>query len=263
VTLDAAQALGPLPPGPRSELLAEHAKITRNFREGRWEAAELDGARFCEIVYTILAGYLDGQSYPASARKPPDLKTACEALAQRPRSAGPDAARVTIPRILVGLYQVRNNRGVAHVGGEVNANHMDATYVLHATQWVMAELVRMFHKTDVDTATKIVDALVDRTLPIVWKVGEVRRILDSSLNLRDSTLLLLYGEPGGAKDADLARDLEQKRLDNYRRVLRGLHAARLIEYTEAGGIAIISPKGEKDVEERLLPDVSSTAGAGL
>jgi hypothetical protein len=255
VTVDAAQALGKVPEGLRGELLAEHAKITRNFREGRWEAAELDGARFCEIVYTILAGYLDGQNYPASASKPGDMKTACEDLGRLSRSMGPDTARVTIPRILVGLYQVRNNRGVAHVGGEVSANHMDASYVLHASRWVMAELVRMFHNTDVGTATKIVDALVDRTLPVIWQVGGIRRILDTSLSLADSTLLLLYGEPAGAKDADLARDLEQKRLDNYRRVLRSLHDARLIEYSDPGGIAVISPKGEKDVEERLVPIV--------
>jgi hypothetical protein len=255
MTLNAAQALGNLPQGLRDELLAEYGKITRNFRERRWEAAELDGARFCEIVYTILAGYLDGQRYPSSASKPRDFKTACEALGQTPRSAGPDAVRVTIPRVLIGLYQVRNNRGVAHVGGEVSANHMDATYVLHAAQWVMADLVRVFHDTDVDAATKTVDALVDRTLPVIWKVGAVRRILDPSVGLADATLLLLYGETGEVRDADLARDLEQERLSNYRRVLRRLHADRMVEYTEPAGLVIISPKGEQDVEERLLPQV--------
>ena len=64
--LQAAQALGNLPEGLRGELLREYAKITRNYRERRWEAAELDGGRFSEIVYTILAGYIKG-SYPATA----------------------------------------------------------------------------------------------------------------------------------------------------------------------------------------------------
>jgi hypothetical protein len=252
VTIDATQALGLLPQGLRDELLREYAKITRNFRERRWEAAELDGARFCEIVHTILAGYLDGQSYPNSARKPKDLKAACDALGQTPRSAGPDSVRVTIPRILVGLYQVRNNRGVAHIGGDVGANPMDASYVLHATQWVMAELVRIFHDTDTGTAAKVVDALADRTLPIIWEVRETRRLLDTSLNLADATLLLLYNTPDGATDRALARDLEQKRLDNYRRVLRRLHDDRLIEYPGPNARAVISPKGSKQIEEQGL-----------
>jgi len=38
----------------RSELLADFAKITRNYRERRWETAELDGGRLCEVVCTIL-----------------------------------------------------------------------------------------------------------------------------------------------------------------------------------------------------------------
>jgi hypothetical protein len=190
-----------------------------------------------------------------TASKPARFNQACEALAQKPKAPGRDSARVTIPRVLVGLYDVRNNRGVAHVGGDVSANHMDASYVMHAARWVMAELVRMFHDTDVSTATKIVDALVDRSLPVVWQVAGVRRILDTSLSLTDKTLLLLYTESAGAKDTDLARDLEQDRIGNYRRVLQRLHANRLIEYS-GSGVAVISPKGEKDVEERLLAVVS-------
>lgn len=252
MTLDAAQALGHLPQGLRDELLTEYAKITRNYRQGHWEAAELDGGRFSEIVYSILAGHLDGDAYPNSASKPSRFDQACKKL----ENADPkysDSARLTIPRVLVALYDVRNRRGVGHVGGEVDANHMDATYVLHTAQWVMAELVRMFHATDVATATAVADALVDRTLPIIWKVGDARRLLDTRLSLPDSTLLLLYGEAAGSVDKRLVDDLEQPRLDNYRRVLRKLHEQRLIEYDAGTGLALISPKGEKYVEERILP----------
>jgi hypothetical protein len=253
VTLDAQQALGHLPQGLRDELVSEYSEIVKNYRERRWKATELDAGRFCEIVYTILAAYLDGGSYPARASKPGDLISACDKLKTTPKEAGPDSARFTIPRILIGLYQVRNQRGVAHVGGVVDANHMDATFVLHACQWVMAEMVRMFHDTDVATATAIVDALVDRTLPVVWHVGDLRRLLDTGLSDRDSVLLLLYSEPKGLTDRQLA-DFLEKRVDNLRtRVLRVLHADRFIEFRNAGDRAIVSPKGEIYVEENLLP----------
>lgn len=255
MTLGAQQALGHLPQGLRDEVISEYGEIVANYRERRWKTTELDAGRFCEIVYTILAAYLDGGSYPNRASKPGDLISACDKLKMTPKEAGPDSARVTIPRILIGLYQVRNQRGVAHVGGVVDANHMDATYVLHACQWVMAEMVRMFHDTDVDTATAIVDSLVDRTLPIVWQVGNVRRLLDDGLSDRDSVLLLLYSEPKGLTDRQLADSIE-KRVDNLRtRVLRRLHAERLIEFLNSGDTALISPKGERYVEETLLPNV--------
>lgn len=259
MTFDATRALGNIPQGLRGELLDEFSQITRNYRERRWRAQELDAGHFCEIVYWILKGYLDGGQYAEKATKPSafDLKTACEALAKTPRASGPDSVRVTIPRVLVALYQIRNNRGVSHTGSEVNPNHMDASFVLHGAQWVMAELVRIFHETDVDAATKIVDALVDRTLPVVWTIGDVKRILDQRLSLADSTLVLLYGEPGGETDENLARHLEQTRISDYkRRVLTPLHKTRMIEWNSTTGLAVISPKGSKDVEEKLLPTLS-------
>lgn len=253
MTLVGATALAQLPDGLRNDLMAEFEKITRNYRERRWEAAELNGGRFCEVVYSILKGYVDGGSYPPAASKPPRFADACKDLEKTPKADAPQSVRVGIPRVLVGLYEIRNNRGVGHVGGDVDANHMDATYVLHAVQWVMADLVRIYHDVDVDTATATVNALVDRTLPLLWQVGDVTRVLDPSMSLSDQTLLLLYAAPSGLSDRQLAEDLEQERLANYRRVLARLHASRLVEFSRNTGNVRLSPKGEKDVEERLLP----------
>ena len=245
--------LGGIPPGLRGELVAEFGKITRNFREGRWEAAELDGGRLCEIVYTILAAHLDGDKFLPAASKPANFEAACKALEQKPKAAGSDSARVTLPRMLLPLYTLRNKRGVGHVGGDVSSNHMDATVVLHMAQWVMAELVRIFHDASVDEATRIVDALVNRTVPILWQVGDLTRVLKPDLSLGDSTLLLLYAETDGMREGDLVRNLEQARPTDYRRrVLLRLHKERLIEYDRKTGQAVISPTGIKDVEDRLL-----------
>ena len=143
MTLNTIQALGHLPPGLRDELMEEFAKITqRLYQKGQWEAAELDGGRFSEIVYTILAGHTNGDNYPARASKPAQFKQACERLESK--TGYSKSVRLTVPRALVALYDIRNQRGVGHVGGDVDANYMDATLVLHVVQWVMAELVFAF-----------------------------------------------------------------------------------------------------------------------
>ena len=250
MTVGAAQALGLLPQGLRSELLAEFAKITSNYREFRWEAAELDGGRLCEIAWTILDGYTSAGTYAATAAKPRNFEASCKALENR--IGYPDSARLTIPRIVVALYDVRNRRGVGHVGGDVNANHMDAELVLAMSKWIVAELVRLFHNTDVKTATDVVDALVDRTLPVIWEVDGKKRVLDTSLPLADQTLLLLYSESGAIADKDLADYLEQDRLANYRRVLDRLHKSRMVEWNKTTSMVTLGPPGRKDVEDRLL-----------
>lgn len=252
-TLDPAKALGHLPAGLRAELMAEYDKIVRNYRERRWEAAELDGGRFCEVAYSVIAGHVAGDNYPTSASKPSNFKLSCERLEQADRNTYSESVRLTIPRVLVGLYDVRNRRGVGHVGGDVDANHMDAEFVIHCAQWVMAEFVRHFHDTTIAEATQVVDALVDRTLPLIWKVGDVTRLLDTELSLADSTLLLLYSASGAITDKSLAESLEQDRLANYKRVLKRLHAQRHVEYREQDGLVTLSPRGAKHVEERVLP----------
>jgi hypothetical protein len=250
VEIDASTALGQLPVGLRRELVTEFTKIARNYRERRWEAQNLDGGRLCEVAYTILDGYTSGGTYAARAFKPKNFEIACKSLENR--ATYPVSARVTLPRVLFALYEIRNKRGVGHVGGDVDANHMDAEFVLAAAKWVVAELIRIFHDVDVKTATEVVDALVDCTLPIIWEVDGIKRVLDTTRSLAEQTLLLLAADPSPISDKDLAIFLEQDRPHNYRRVLDRLHKSRMVEWNKVTGMVTLGPPGRKDVEDRLL-----------
>jgi hypothetical protein len=228
----------------------------KNYLERRWEPAELNGGKFCEVVYSILNGILNGPM-PQRANKPVNMIGACLALEKVPADAarvGDRSMRVMIPRVLPVLYEVRNNRGVGHVGGDVSANHMDAEAVQAMASWVMAELVRIFHGVDVMEAQATVEALVERKTPIIWQIeGGVRRVLDPGMNAKDQTLLLLHHSTGWVSANDLFDWIEYSTLSNYRKnVLVPLHDDRRIEHDAAQGRARISPKGAKVVEDRLL-----------
>ena len=129
---------------------------------------------------------------------------ACRALEQAP-STFPRSVRIQIPRMLVALYEIRNNRRVGHVGGDVDPNHMDAVAVVYMAKWLVAELVRIFHDVDMRTASEIVDALVEREIPIVWSVDEKKkRVLSANMSRPRKTLLLLYATSGPVLDSTLA-----------------------------------------------------------
>lgn len=134
-----AQVLGQLP-GLRGELVNALNDILANYRQGRWGPSELDGGKLCEIVYTILRGHVDG-SYPQRASKSRDMVAACRDLEQADGSIFPRSVRIQIPRVLIALYEIRNNSGVGHVGGDVDPNHMDASVVVGMAKWLVAELV--------------------------------------------------------------------------------------------------------------------------
>src|SRR6478736_4451507 len=114
---DPSAVLANIPSGLRDPLVETFTSIIRNYREGRWEPAELNGGKFCEIAYTILRGHVDG-TYPASPSKPQNMVDACRALEKADDKIFSRAVRIQIPRMLMALYEIRNNRGVGHAGGD-------------------------------------------------------------------------------------------------------------------------------------------------
>jgi hypothetical protein len=222
------QALAALPGGLRQDLLDEFAKIVKNYAEGRWEPAELDGGKLAEAAYCVCRGYVDG-SYPARASKPGNMVDACRALEKETASV-PRSIKIQIPRMALALYEIRNNRGVGHVGGDIDPNHMDATCVLQMSKWIVAELIRALHGMPVDDAAELVEALVERETPLVWKVGDKKRVLEPGMRMRDKTLLLLHATPGEVAEGEIRSWVESKNSTEYRRdVLERLHKEKLVE----------------------------------
>lgn len=245
-----------LPAELRKELLECYQSIVTNYAEARWEPAELNGGKFCEIVYSIVHGALIG-TFPVRSKKPANMVDACRALESLPPSpalVGNRSLRIQIPRLLPYLYEIRNNRGVGHVGGDVNPNVADSSAVLATTSWLMAELVRIFHGMPLAQAQEVVDTLVSRHHPLVWSVGETKRILNPSLRKSDQVLLLLYSESGWTDVEKLRCWVEYANKSHFKaKVLMLLHKARYIEYSKENGLAKLSPSGSAHVESSLVP----------
>jgi hypothetical protein len=250
--IDAVSILANIPPSLRNPLMSAYSSIVVNYKEGRWEPSELNGGKLCEIVYTILKGHVDG-NFPSKPSKPKNMLLACQGLESADSKLFPRSVRIQIPRVLIALYEVRNNRDVGHVGGEVSPNHMDAVFVLNASKWIMSELVRIFHNVDTSVAVAAVDLIVERILPIIWHVGEKKRILNTKLSMKDKTLLLLYENNASIKESDLVDYLEHTNASVYRRdVLVKLHKDRIVEYNRKTGNVTISPSGIKYVDDEKL-----------
>jgi hypothetical protein len=241
-------AFSGIPEGLRRPLLEEYNKLAKHYREGRWEPAELNGGKLCEIVYSILKGYVDG-SFASAPYKPSNMVDACRNLEKA--NGFPRSVRIQIPRMLLALYEIRNNRNVGHVGADVDPNHMDASVVLAMVKWVMAELVRIFHGTTPEEATQVVESLTERNLPILWRVGGLTRVL-APLSAKDKTLALLYSLPGPLDVKSLLASVEYGNASRYRSVvLKDAHRKDLLHFDAEADTAQISPLGSRYVEQRV------------
>ncbi len=247
--------LSNISPGLRDPLIDSYQEIAKNYSEHRWEPSELNGGKFCEVVFTIINDQLNG-STSTRPKKPNDMVADCRALEKispNPGRVGDRSLRILIPRTLQVLYEIRNNRGVGHVGGDVDPNFLDATAVYSLSSWVLAELVRIFHGTSTQAAQEEVDALIERKHPLIWDNGMTRRVLDSGMEKGDQVLVLMHSKPSWVQIRDLFSWVEYSSLSMFRkRILEPFHRSRLLEYDVGNERARISPLGVKDVEERLL-----------
>lgn len=243
---------GNLPEELRNELEKRYDEIVRNFREGRFEPSELNGAKFSEVVFRILEWYTtpkhDYTQFGVSIR---DFEQGTRKFESR--STFPDSLRFHIPKLLAFIYSLRNKRGVGHVGGDVNPNHMDATIVVASSKWILAELIRILHTVSVQEASEIVEHLVTKEYPIIWDVMDKKRILDTSLDFNQKVLVLLYSTyPNPVHEKDLVYWVEYSNPSVFRKkILLPLHKDKMVEYDPDSKYILISPKGVKYVEDNI------------
>lgn len=138
---------------------------------------------------------------------------------------------------------------MGHVGGDLDANSIDATLMFTMVNWILAELVRVFHTGDIAEAQKAIDALGQRHIPLIWDVDGIKKILSPKMSLRDQALLLTSSKEGGATLAELMEWTESKNKMYFKKLLRALHKEKLVHYDENGSLVTLLPGGGNEVSK--------------
>lgn len=173
-----------------------------------------------------------------------------------------ESYRIHIPRVLVAMYNVRNKRGVGHLGGDVIPNLIDSSLLIACADWVMAELFSIYFKCPLEEAQNIVNAFAQRTLILVHEIDDVKRVLLPKLSQRNQTLLLLASSyPNKISVEELIKSIEPARKSRYQNeVLRKLHKERIIEYDDSGWCVAL-PTGLNSVASQYPGWLSKLEGS--
>lgn len=251
------QALSSLPTALRRRTVKAYVDLKKQALEREYDAIGVRSGKLAEVLLRVLQHLLTGTYTPLSQRLG-NFKREAEQLENTPASSGPDGLRILMPRALSFIYTLRNKRDFGHVGGEVEANRIDAITTTRLADWCIYELVRVSQDIPLEDAQILCDAIVQRKLPWVWNVLGRKRILYTSLSYREQTLLLLYSElETGVPTEDLFEWTEHSHRANYRRdILQKLHRSRLIEWDKETEMAVLSPTGTSMVEDSILPRLS-------
>jgi hypothetical protein len=237
-----------IPESHRLPLIKEYNTIVHNYFEKKWLPSELSGGRFSEIVFCILDGIGTGK-FGQNPTKPRNMEKDCKTLESNMNLCR--SFRILIPRVLPVLYEIRNNRNVGHIGGDIDSNEMDSFTVLTLSSWIIAEMVRVFNGVSSDEAKKLVESITERKIPIIWSDDTVKRVLSDKLTLQDQVLVLLASNNSEAIFDELVSWCEVKNVTYFKKILKRLHTTRFIEYKEKEGRIILLPPGNNYVTELI------------
>ncbi len=246
-------ALAAIPSDFRKKLLNSYRDLKTRHSEAKFDAAGLSAGKFCETTLRFLQQKLTGAHVPFGA-KIPNFVEACASLGQQPVTSGNESLRIVIPRALVYLYTLRNKRGIGHVGGDVDANRLDSYVLVTGCDWIVCELIRIFHNLSLDEAQDLVDSVSTRQLVDIWEVAGRKRVLRDDLDFKQKVLLLLYSNHDhGALAEDLFAWTKYSVISMFRKaVLAALDKDNLVDYDEETEFVILSPLGVRKVEEQIL-----------
>ncbi|XOB42408.1 MAG: hypothetical protein ACKKMP_03555 [Candidatus Nealsonbacteria bacterium] len=201
-----------------SELLKSYREVKNNFYLNHFRPNEVEGGRFAEAVFRILEHRLKGRYTPLG--KQVDTNRLIAELQSIPFGQQPESIRLHIPRTLRVIYDIRSKRDAAHLADGINPNVQDTTFVVAACDWVMAELVRLYHSVSPSEAQKIVEELVERKLLVVQDFDGFLKTLNPSWGPKERILTTLYqrGKKGATVD-ELASWLKPSQRKNIKAAL--------------------------------------------
>jgi hypothetical protein len=243
-------ALGRVPPHFKDRLLEGYRMLKSAYTDRQFDACGIRAGKVSETLLRYLQHELTGTFTPFGT-KIKNLTDECIKLEKLPTTAGHESFRVLIPRALNFAYTLRNKRDIGHVGGEVDANEIDAAAAVRLMDWCLSEIIRVTLAVPLEDAQAILDAIAEREIPVVWAVpGGRKRVLDATLSQADQALVLLYGDIDTAIPVeDLADWVGTKRPDLFKtRVVNRLHERRLVEFDDETRTVILSPTGKVAAE---------------
>lgn len=252
-TLLLEQALTNIPKRFQQKLISAYLEIKESHRQANSELVGLKAGKFCEVLIRLLQQEVTG-THIQFGKKIPNMADECRKIITAQNEDIAESIKIIIPRALIFLYTMRNKRGIGHIEGDIDANSIDSATIARTSDWILCELIRIFHKMPIEEAQDLVDSISLKSLPVIWEIADKKRVLDNKLTAKQKVLLLLYYEPNMAVlTEDLCSWVEYYSPNRFKkRVLDNLHQERLIEYDIDSELVYLSPTGAKLVEDELL-----------
>jgi hypothetical protein len=171
------------------QLVTEFVSLERRFVLRDWEATELDGGQFAEILARIFY-HLDSTNLNRS--KGFDECVSYIENDTNSHTINPRHHAIHICRVLRTIYKFRSQRGAVHISPNYTANHMDARLMVECVRWCFGETLRIFWNGNRDTIAKAVREIMEFDVPCIGKFEDILLVQRTDLVSEEEILVLLH-----------------------------------------------------------------------
>jgi hypothetical protein len=241
-------------PGLVRDLQVYYRTLKTGYIKGDWEKASLNAGKFIETIVRMLQHLTsqDGSFDSGDIRVDRELRK----IMNLPKGVVDDSLRLRIPRVALAVYDVRNNRNVAHSDREISPNRIDSYFVVSACDWILAELTRLFLTDNLGELRDAIAQIIERKVPIAEKIDGDIVILKPDLTYKDKMLVTLYTEHPQRLTNGQLRDWTKPRHDSYvTQYLRRLEEEGLVHRNQQG--SRLTSSGLRYVEEQIVRVLAS------
>lgn len=225
-------------------LLDEYENCKSRFFLADFRPQAVDAGRFCEAVVRIIEHASTGQHTSLSD----ELKVESTLRGLENDTSLDDGLRLHIPRAIRMVYGFRNKRNTTHLKDGIDPNLMDATFIVGVVDWIVAELIRLYHNIAAQDAQGLINGVVTKKLPLIEEVDE-HPVFLRKVSGKEHVLALLYWTPSGrATKAQLRGWLPSGgKRSNFANYIKKLSEDAMV-HVSGDDIVLLAP-GKVEVQE--------------
>lgn len=223
-----------------------------------YDGVGISAGKFCETMLRFLQKVITGEFTPYSTPIT-NMNLELNKFEKSPKNSGSDSIRLIIPKTISLIYTLRNKRGISHVGGDIEANRIDTSTIVKLVDWVIVELIRIYHSMSFEDAQGLVNSIDTKEIPAVWEINGKKRVLQPKLSKKDKVLIILYSDINNhCAVEDLCEWIEYSNITVFKsRLLTTMHKDNLIEYDTDLEFVHLSPLGIQEVEQRIIKELNT------
>jgi len=229
-------------------LIKSYERVKSDFVKGDYEGALLKSGKFVENIFRILKFLKNGsiveeikQGEFESIRK--DLETVSS-------DKLPESVRILIPRIASSMiYDTRSKMGAAHQKS-IEPDFIDAKLTISASDWIVAELLRLYHTRETEEVIKLMKNIVKEYVPFV-EVKRGSKFVTMKGDCKEKILVsLLHAGDDGLTRAEVGKLIHDYTPGRITQSLNELEAESKIGKALDDYYVILNP-GEEDISKKI------------